>query len=145
MQLQKLVYIAHGIHLGIYERPLINEFVEAWEYGPVIPSLYHAFKAYGNREIKDYYRTVEYGLTEEIIPIVTDSDTTEFLSLIWDTYSKFSAIQLSNLTHEDDSPWSTTIKPYRERGTVVPKGKDIAENIITEYYKNKLGRIGEQG
>lgn len=37
MQIQKLVYIAHGWHLAITEKPLIHESVEAWTYGPVIP------------------------------------------------------------------------------------------------------------
>jgi len=34
MQLIKLVYIAHGWTLGLYDQPLIGEQVEAWTYGP---------------------------------------------------------------------------------------------------------------
>ena len=44
LKIQKLVYIAHGWHLAIYEEPLIVELVEAWKWGPVIPLLYHEFK-----------------------------------------------------------------------------------------------------
>jgi uncharacterized phage-associated protein len=40
LQLIKLVYIAHGWYLGLTGEPLINEPPEAWQYGPVIPSLY---------------------------------------------------------------------------------------------------------
>ena len=30
----------------------------------------------------------------------------QFLNRIWEVYSRYTAIQLSNLTHTDDSPWT---------------------------------------
>jgi uncharacterized phage-associated protein len=38
LQLMKLVYIAHGWMLGIHQRPLIKDHIEAWKLGPVIPT-----------------------------------------------------------------------------------------------------------
>lgn len=40
MKLQKLVYFAHGWCLAHADKPLINEKVEAWQYRPVVSSLY---------------------------------------------------------------------------------------------------------
>src|SRR6516164_9635188 len=51
LQLQKLVYIAHGWHLGLLNRPLFAQRVEAWPYGPVIEDVYHAFKRFGQNGI----------------------------------------------------------------------------------------------
>lgn len=51
MKLQKLVYFAHGWCLALADKPLINEKVEAWQYGPVVGSLYREFKKYGNEGI----------------------------------------------------------------------------------------------
>ena len=51
MKLQKLAYFAHGWNLAIRNTPLINESVEAWKFGPVIPSLYHDVKGYGMEPI----------------------------------------------------------------------------------------------
>nr|WP_256351506.1 type II toxin-antitoxin system antitoxin SocA domain-containing protein [Pseudomonas gingeri] len=51
MKQQKLVYYSHGWHAGYTDQPLINEAVETWQYGPVIPSLYHEFKRFGSGEI----------------------------------------------------------------------------------------------
>ena len=36
LKMQKLLYIAHMFHLGIYNKPLVCEFFEAWDYGPGI-------------------------------------------------------------------------------------------------------------
>ncbi|WP_369210846.1 Panacea domain-containing protein [Xylella fastidiosa] len=44
MQVLKLVYIAHGWHLGFRKEPLIDESVEAWRHGPAIRSLYNKIK-----------------------------------------------------------------------------------------------------
>src|SRR5437660_9090573 len=47
LQIIKLVYIAHGWMLALYQRPLITDRIEAWKYGPVIPQLYQDMKVYG--------------------------------------------------------------------------------------------------
>ena len=51
MQLLKLVYIAHGWMLGLYDLPLISDEV-AWLYGPVIPNLYKEIKSYGGGPVE---------------------------------------------------------------------------------------------
>ena len=50
MQLQKLVYIAHAWALAL-DQGLIYEPVEAWLWGPVIPSLFHNLGRYGAGEV----------------------------------------------------------------------------------------------
>ena len=57
MKMQKLVYLAHGWHLAIHDRPLISENFEAWPYGPVEEDLYHIFKPYRDAPITDYAKT----------------------------------------------------------------------------------------
>jgi len=51
LKLQKLIYYAHGWHLALRDQPLIDELIEAWEYGPVVPNVYHEFKEFGNQPI----------------------------------------------------------------------------------------------
>lgn len=34
LKLQKLMYIAQGIHLALYDVPLFKEEIEAWQHGP---------------------------------------------------------------------------------------------------------------
>src|SRR3977135_2921517 len=59
MKLQKLVYYPHGWRLGIVGKALLNEQIEAWEFGPVIPSLYHEFKEFGDQPITRKARKIK--------------------------------------------------------------------------------------
>jgi uncharacterized phage-associated protein len=47
MQLQKLVYFAHGWHLALKGEALIDTPLLAWNFGPVIPPLYNSLKKFG--------------------------------------------------------------------------------------------------
>lgn len=97
LQLQKLVYIAHGYLLGWKNRPLIQESVEAWTYGPVIGNIYHQFKAYGDKKIP-----VSTALSTELD---ADRDALDTLNGVLDLYGKLDAMALVNLTHQKDTPW----------------------------------------
>src|SRR5258708_30504086 len=44
LALQKLLYFAHALFLIERKRPLVSGYFEAWEYGPVHPTVYQAFK-----------------------------------------------------------------------------------------------------
>jgi uncharacterized phage-associated protein len=123
MQVLKLVYIAHGWMLGLYGRPLIDESVEAWQYGPVIPSLYHRYKKYGSRFIND-------GPSQQ--PSGFSGAERRVLDQVWSGYGHRSGVALSSLTHQPGTPWDFTIKRLG-RGAVIPN------DLIEEHYRG-LGR-----
>src|SRR5262249_1962754 len=52
MALQKIAFFAHGWRLAEKGEPLIRQPFEAWEYGPVLRSVYDAFKRSGGAKIK---------------------------------------------------------------------------------------------
>jgi uncharacterized phage-associated protein len=152
MKLQKLVYFAQGWHLAIREgRPLIDEQVEAWKFGPVIPSLYRAFRGYGDQAITEpatYLVTEDTGGNvddiefREIKPSLDDhpdevAATREFLDRIWDVYGGYSAIQLSNMTHQPGTPWDQINQQYKE---VLPRGTDIPSESIRTYFRSLAKR-----
>jgi uncharacterized phage-associated protein len=111
MKLQKLIYFAHGWCLAISGEPLINEPIEAWKFGPVINSIYHAFKRFGSGVITQ--KAVSFDGCDFVIPTVGKDDTftNELLETIVKAYGReFTAIQLSNMSHEQGSPWEVTWK-----------------------------------
>ena len=131
IKLQKLIYFAHGFYLAVKEKPLVNEKIEAWQYGPVIPLVYHRFKNWGNNEITRVLIDKSDGLmiSEEVI---------EFLDLVWHKFSRYSASELVNLSHEKDGPWHKAIEKSKALvGFVVPN--IVINNLeIYNYFREKF-------
>ena len=105
LKLIKLVYIAYGWNLVLNkDRPkLFEERIEAWKYGPVIPSIYHEFKEFGNSPIKKG----NYATTFNSAPIVRsdDPDVLKILNAEWKNYKDKDGTDLSNITHEPNGAW----------------------------------------
>lgn len=101
MQLLKLVYIAHGWHLETQNAPLFGNRIEAWQYGPVIPDVYNAFRKQG----------ISIGTTSNSVPTLTaDPADAALLEEIWDIYGKLPAFRLSDMTHVLGGPWDIATK-----------------------------------
>lgn len=135
MQVQKLVYLAHGWALGAYDEPLIEDPVEAWKFGPVIRPLYAALSHYGsspiNRKIRWGEDTILYGADDDGI---AQEDLPEWnqsiVDMVWDNYGAFPAFKLSALTHEPGTPWSQT---YREGHKRI-----IKTEVIRDHFRGLL-------
>lgn len=136
MKLQKLLYFAQGWHLAVEDEPLFNEQIEAWQYGPVVPSVYRAFKSVGSGPIKEPAR--EYSLSgTRIIAAVPElpENARTIPQLVWNTYKNFSAAQLMALTHKAGTPWYQIYKDYDGN---IPLGTDIPQTLIRDFFKKKL-------
>jgi uncharacterized phage-associated protein len=130
LKLVKLVYIAHGWHLAVFDRPLIGEEVQAWKYGPVVPSVYHQFKEYGDKPITRQAAARIDG--QLILPTVEHPETAGFIDEVWQAYAKFTGGQLSTLTHRAGTPWHTV---WHERGGSEALGTVIPPSLIKHYYQ----------
>lgn len=129
MKLQKLVYYAHGWFAGHTGRPLIDEAVEAWQYGPVIPSLYHEFKRFGAGNITTKATDWE-GLELKEVAAPTDESLRKFLENVWKSYGQYTGIRLSEMTHAPDGPWDQT---WKDSAGV--RGADIPFERIASHFK----------
>lgn len=94
MRLQKLLYYAQGWHLAYKDAPMFDESIEAWPWGPVIPTIYHQFKQYGRAGIEG----------KDVGDFDLSESEKRFVGNVWDTYKGFSAIRLSEMTHKEP-PW----------------------------------------
>jgi uncharacterized phage-associated protein len=115
MALLKLVYLCHGWMLGLYDRPLITEDVEAWKYGPVIPELYHALKKFGGQPVSNPI--------EQDMPEFDDLESA-LIRRVFEVYGN-NGLVLSGLTHRPGTPWSATW----ERGSSVIPNESIQQHF----------------
>lgn len=130
MKAIKLVYIAHGWSLAINDAPLIDEAVQAWKYGPVVPSVYSAFKSFKNGQITNMAHVFDN--FQMISPEVNDPLVRDFLERVWNAYSGLTGWQLSAITHEDETPWSIT---WKNNGGADQSGAIIPNQLIANHYK----------
>ena len=134
LKLQKLVYLAHGWHLAYHGKPLVkDEYVEAWRYGPVFPSLYHYFKHRGRMPILELANVIDTDL-EIQIPRIPKADrlTRRLLDRIWEVYGDFSGEELSEMTHKQGSPWQKARESAEGRYNA-----NIMDKDIKAYFEKK--------
>lgn len=122
MSLLKLTYISHGWHLEMHGRPLFLNKIEAWQHGPVIPEIYHAFRGQGIM-IKRPARIV--GGKDAIAP-----QDEHLLEQVYDIYGHISPFKLSDMTHEAGGPWDLARKAT---GWYAP----ITDDLIRAHYVAK--------
>lgn len=137
MQLQKLVYFAHGWHLALTGEPLLTDAVKAWTFGPVIPPLYNSLKMFGNGLVTEPIKrknpdTGEIAVVEEPL---TDYEK-RLLQRVWQVYGKMTGSEMSYLTHQPGTPWETTWN--QEKFSVVPD--DLIREHFLELKSKKNGQ-----
>ena len=144
LKLVKLVYVAYGWFLAIKNERLFNERIEAWQHGPVIPSVYHEFKHFGSSPIVGRSVIVDYegedgklniSVTTPRVPD-TDLDANIVLDTVWKSYKDFSAWQLREMTHEDDTPWKRVYVDGM-------RGITMRDDDIREHYVDRIGQYIE--
>lgn len=132
--LQKLLYFAHGIHLKGGHGPLVSGYFEAWQYGPVHPAVYRAFKQNGSEAItiRALKQDPLTGQTREL----PKPDNMAVIDLVSDVVRHFGPIspgRLVDLSHAKDSPWSFVVEKSR---TEVAFGMRILDNVILDRFQH---------
>ena len=80
------------------------------------PSAYQALKQFGPNQIPG-----PIDLPDEVEPFDVhkpDAIDATIVRGVWDRYGKFSAMELSNITHKEGTPWDVTWKA--QRYSVIP-------------------------
>lgn len=119
LKLQKLLYYAQGCYLGLEGHPLFDENIVNWAHGPVVEEVYYKYRNNGSNGI-EYARDYDFSI---------DRETEAILEEVYETFGKYSAWGLRNMTHEED-PWKNTI-----RNQIIPNSeimKYFKEHYITD-------------
>lgn len=140
LALQKLLYFAHGLHLIETGEPLVSGYFEAWQYGPVHPAAYQAFKAAGSRPI-DFLATRRDPLTGATSPLPRLNDRTTLLRVrqVLMTYQRVTPGRLVEISHAEGAPWHFVVSCASSSGSL---GMRIPDGVIRERFKNHKVSVG---
>lgn len=130
MKLQKILYFVASEYQKVTGRPLLEDRFQTWTHGPVIYGVYDEFRSFSRKEIKRYARNAEgesFRIDESFDPALH-----ECLDKVWAATQNKGAIELSKLTHMENSAWD---KAYQEDKRYLSNA-DIAADTT---YKSALG------
>lgn len=117
LALQKSIYFADMIHKGRTGQPITPEEFQAWDYGPVLPSVYARARIFGNAPIE-----------EGIFPDsnLLSPDELNTVREVADALRNYTPGQLVNITHSSRGAWSRFYRPGM-RGISIPKEAEADE------------------
>ena len=119
LKLQKVLYFAQAYYLAKIGKKLFGDHIEAWSYGPVVPSIYRKYKTYGSNSI--IFTQDDSSVPDEVKLI---------LNKIWDIFGGYSASRLVDITHAH-TPW---------KEAHASSSKIISVSALKEYYTPLLNK-----
>lgn len=118
LKLQKILYFAQASFLvSKMNKSIFSDRIEAWTFGPVVPSVYHEYKIYGNKPIVKTY------------DLDIDTEDEELLNNVWEVFGQYSAGHLVDMSHAH--------KPWKE-ANATGENTVITERSIQKYYRTLL-------
>lgn len=101
IKINHLVIMANWRHFLRHHSFLINEAVEVWENGPVLPTIFHEYKNDPPFSVIEHPSRRQPELEPEELTALEP-----FLLYIWDLFAKYTPQQLSRINTAPLSPWA---------------------------------------
>lgn len=139
LKLQKLVYYSYGWWLALKsEKPaLINVKPQVWKLGPVFQPVYGAFAAYRDQFITEKKPIGPFSPPVELPR--TDAPESGLIDWIWSRYGHYNGFELSDMTHQPDTPWFNIA---REHKFVVPRFLEMEDDKNRAYFTELAAKEG---
>ncbi|MBM7069143.1 SocA family protein [Actibacterium sp. 188UL27-1] len=107
---------------------LVSERPQAWDNGPVYVSLWRHVKDWGYQGLNCQ---LVMPLSGQLLEANLTQNEVDLIDHVWSRYGNYSAKQLSDMTHEPETPWTTA---YVKWG----RNTELHDDEIAEHYL-KLG------
>lgn len=122
LQLQKVLYYVQGYFLKKYGYPAFDAYIEAWQYGPVVPEAYYDFCSNGKKPL--YVNEPECSVDK-----IQLKDYRRLINKIIDKCIKMRVGELIEKTHSE-LPWQNVWDNKLKSKSKISKDK------IYEYFTN---------
>lgn len=117
LQLQKILYYVQAASLKERSCALFTDEIEAWQFGPVVRSVYRAYCGYGAAAIYER-KEPEKPFSDEEKELIDRVVREKMAKKPWD---------LVNETHAPGKPWALVYREGLGKMQVIPK------DVIAEY------------
>lgn len=116
MQLQKLLYCVQQRFLNEIGDSAFDDSIEAWAFGPVVPTTYYRFGGFGVMPITMTYPTEELDLSKKDKKIIRSVVKEKLALSLWDLIDEITG---------DGGAWS---RVYKDKGNraVIPNAEIAA-------------------
>ncbi len=143
LQLQKILFFMNYCYYCDHQKWLFEENFEAWQYGPVLPSVYENYKFN-----KAYWLMTRHNLDEDRRQKITKPDEStltkeglnaEYIKKAIRILSKVSAVELVNESHKAGKSWARNYKE-NERNVISREDLlcDVNERENGGYFRGLL-------
>lgn len=128
-KLQKLMYVVYGVCLARDNDRLCEEHPKAWPFGPVFPRVQKFFAKEKN------FTEVSPSLskTEEFKPLRDNKELNNIIASVIKTFGNYTAMQLSEWSHKDGSPWVTALNSNNGQWN-----SEISDEVIKSYFSEHV-------
>ena len=123
LQLQKILYLAQMVCLGIEGERLADVSFEAWDYGPVAPRVYRQVRMFGSSPIGNVFLDAK--------PFSPTSKRREILSDTCNKLLKMTPGELVEITHWENGAWAKNYVPG-------VRGIKIPDSAIIDEYRERI-------
>lgn len=120
LKLQKILYFVQAEFLVDTGKCCFSEAIEAWDFGPVVPQVYRAYRIFGSANIPAE-------IADTLRPIAKED--IDRINGIVDECAGYSASQLVEITHHQ-SPWNDA---YSKPGV----NNEITPESIKHYFSEE--------
>lgn len=127
LRLQKLLYYVQGWALAIRGEPAFGDRIEAWEHGPVVPSVYQRLKDLGKAAIP----------ASRLSAPPLDPELHSFVASVWEDLRALSAIELRERTHQE-APWQ---EAWGRRQLPTHGHEEITSAALRAYFGGRSGGV----
>lgn len=117
LQLQKILYYVQAVFLKERSCALFSDEIEAWQFGPVVRSVYRAYCGYGAAAIYER-KEPEKPFSADEMELIDKVVREKMSKKPWD---------LVNETHAVGKPWDLVYRDGLGKMQVIPK------DVIAEY------------
>ena len=115
LRLQKLLYFVQAKVLVETGEPCFDDEIEAWDFGPVVPAVYYAYKIFGSWDI----------VIDTSVPFI-DKSVSALIDSIVDSCKDYPTFQLVDITHKQSTWKDARLKV---------KNSIITKDSISGYFK----------